>query len=164
MRGCPCTEQVEGYTKNHPHGTEKPPKSHDKLTLFWCKTCSTLLTLFKACTLVEPRSFGWKTKHKIKWDGLSVSWQTWRWDGQRTAAQLVERPHWCQQLQLLSWATRGPVLTERTLPHQQHLQVPSLVCTLNLPGSFQEYQCLCLTPPPKTATQWVWGVVQVWNF
>lgn len=42
----------------------KNPESRYKLTLLWCKTCSTLLTLFKACTLVEPRSFGWKTKHR----------------------------------------------------------------------------------------------------
>lgn len=29
------------------------------LTLFWCRTWRTLLTLFRECTLVEPRSLVW---------------------------------------------------------------------------------------------------------
>lgn len=36
------------------------------LTLFFCKTCSALLTLFRAWTLVDPFSFGWK-KSREKW-------------------------------------------------------------------------------------------------
>lgn len=34
--------------------------SRAPLTLFFCKTCSALLTLFRAWTLVDPFSFGWK--------------------------------------------------------------------------------------------------------
>lgn len=34
--------------------------SKSPLTLFFCKTCSALLTLFRAWTLVDPFSFGWK--------------------------------------------------------------------------------------------------------
>lgn len=34
------------------------------LTLFFCKTCSALLTLFRAWTLVAPFSFGWKKNQR----------------------------------------------------------------------------------------------------
>lgn len=56
-------QQPAGFIINSTHSIREPQVL---LTLFWCKTCSTRLTLFKACTLVEPRSFGWKIKHKSK--------------------------------------------------------------------------------------------------
>ena len=63
--------------------------SRAPLTLFFCKICSALLTLFRAWTLVDPFSFGWKQNENMltaqeerrtiyqKWNNFYISLFSW---------------------------------------------------------------------------------------